>query len=428
MSGGLHELPLGDLVEIRKGVSYKGEFLDQPGPALLGLGVVRPGGGFKEGKARTYAGPFKAHHAVLPGDLFIALTDLTQEGTVLGSPVMVPATLGPAVITHHVASLRLKPGVAMDPRYLYYALCSDASRGHFRGIATGTTVRAVSPADAARVAIPVLPPREMARIGAILGALDDKIELNEQMNRLLEEVAQTVFEAWFIDFHGCAPAGMKDSDMGRIPKGWTAGGLDDMVRFEPKVPIKKGQEATYVDMKAVPTIGPSVSAWITRAYAGGARFQNGDTLLARITPCLENGKSALVDFLAEGEAAFGSTEFTVLRPKPGVPRAWPYCLVRHPPFRAHAIANMTGSSGRQRVPAVALACYRLAIPPQDLLEKFGALAEPLFQRITSSTREANTLRELREVLLGRLFNGDLDPLALEAEAGIVLQEHASRVN
>jgi type I restriction enzyme S subunit len=398
---------LGRLVTIEKGLSYKGAFLDKPGPSLLGLGVVQPGGGFRKGKERSYGGPFKPQQRVRPGDLFIALTDLTQEGLVLGSPVLVPEGFGPALITHHVAAVRPRPDARVNPRYLYYALCADGQRGHFRAVATGTTVRAVSPADASLVAIPLPPVPVQERIAALLSALDDKIDLNERNSRTLEEIAQTLFRAWFFDFLGQDPLTFEDSELGPTPRGWQVSGLDSLLEIDPRLPLAKGTAAISVDMKALPIAGPSVSGWVTRPYGGGARFQQGDTLLARITPCLENGKSALVDFLREGQVAFGSTEFIVLRPKVGVPRTWPYCLVRHEPFRAHAIANMTGSSGRQRVPADALVNFRVAVPPADQLRRFGEATESLFQRISVNTRETSDLRALRDALLPKLISGEL---------------------
>lgn len=412
------EVQLGDLVHVQKGVSYKGEYLDRPGPSLLGLGVVQPGGGFKEGKARNYGGPFKPHHQVRAGDLFLALTDITQDGSVLGSPVVVPGSICPALITHHVAALRIKKDAPLHPRYLYYALCSDSSRSHFRGMATGTTVRAVSPSDAALVTIPLPPVAEQIRIADVLGFLDDKIDLNERTNRTLEEIAQAMFKAWFINFDGGEFPDLTDSEIGPIPKGWRVGTLDDLIQFDPKLALPKGSDAIYVDMKALPTSGPSVSEWARRPYAGGARFQQGDTLLARITPCLENGKSALVDFLSDGVVAYGSTEFIVLRPRAGVPRVWPYCLARHEPFRAHAIANMTGSSGRQRVATVALVTHPVAVPPELVLRKFADATDPLFRRITSNSRETNALRSLRDTLLAKLITGAVRVPEAEFAVGI----------
>jgi len=259
--------------------------------------------------------------------------------------------------------------------------------------------------DVPKFELPLPPLDEQRRIATVLGALDDKIELNRKMNRTLEEMAQALFKSWFIDFDGHDD--LVDSEIGPVPRGWEVGGPDALVEFDPTIPLRKGTEAVYADMKAIPTSGPAVSESTRRAYVGGTRFQQGDTLLARITPCLENGKSALVDFLADGEVAFGSTEFIVLRPRPSVPRVWPYCLVRHEPFRAHAIANMTGSSGRQRVSAGALLGFRIAVPPVEILRCFGAVSDPLFERITANTRESTTLAALRDTLLPKLISGEV---------------------
>lgn len=308
--------------------------------------------------------------------------------------------------------LRVRLPASIDSRFVSFQVRSAAIQSWLLQHSTGSTMASLSGKVLALLPVRLPPLPEQRRIAAILGALDDKIELNRKMNRTLEAMAQALFKSWFIDFDGHDD--LVDSEIGPVPRGWEVGSPDAFVEFDPTIPLRKGTEAVYADMKAIPTSGPAVSEWARRAYAGGTRFQQGDTLLARITPCLENGKSALVDFLADGEIAFGSTEFIVLRPRRGVPRVWPYCLVRHEPFRAHAIANMTGSSGRQRVSAGALPGFRLAVPPAEVLDRFGAVTDPLFKRITANTRESSTLADLRDTLLPKLISGELRVPGAEA--------------
>jgi type I restriction enzyme S subunit len=148
-------------------------------------------------------------------------------------------------------------------------------------------------------------------------------------------------------------------------------------------------------------------SWIERPAGSGARFKDRDTLIARITPCLENGKTALVDFLPEGEVGWGSTEFIVLRPRPGVPIALAYLLARHEPFRAHLIGSMIGTSGRQRVPSSAVMAWKMAKPDPAVLAAFGQLIDPLFQRIRAADFEGQTLGTLRDTLLPKLISGEL---------------------
>ena len=127
--------------------------------------------------------------------------------------------------------------------------------------------------------------------------------------------------------------------------------------LNPKRALAKKQIARSIDMSQLSTSGAFPSGWEMKPFNGGMRFANGDTLLARITPCLENGKTAFIDFLDDGEVAFGSTEYIVLAPKNDTPPEMLYCLARYPAFVDYAVKNMNGSSGRQRVSAETIGQY-----------------------------------------------------------------------
>jgi len=158
-------------------------------------------------------------------------------------------------------------------------------------------------------------------------------------------------------------------------------------------------------MANMPTRGHVPDLVIRRPSGSGMRFMNDDTLVARITPCLENGKTAYVDFLSEGEVGWGSTEFIVLRSRPPLPTEFSYCLARSQEFREFAIQNMTGTSGRQRVPADALSHYRMVGPPALIAVHFGEQVKPLFNRVKEAMTESRTLAALRDVLLPKLISG-----------------------
>ena len=155
------------------------------------------------------------------------------------------------------------------------------------------------------------------------------------------------------------------SELGEVPEGWGVKPLGEVVQLNPKEPMKRGTVAHYLDMASLPTSGSSPSSPILREFKSGARFRNGDTLLARITPCLENGKTAFVQSLTTGTAGWGSTEFIVMRAVPPVPPEYTYLLARDDGFREHAIQSMTGTSGRQRVQVDALAPYPLPSRPMN---------------------------------------------------------------
>ena len=138
------------------------------------------------------------------------------------------------------------------------------------------------------------------------------------------------------------------------------------------------------------------------------RFTNGDTLLARITPCLENGKTAFIDFLNEGEVAFGSTEYIVLSPKEGIPSEFLYCLARYPAFVDYAVKNMNGSSGRQRVSAETIGQYSLPRLSEEQYKIFGQVVSPMFQKMKNNWMENMRLSKLRDALLPKLMSGELN--------------------
>lgn len=137
------------------------------------------------------------------------------------------------------------------------------------------------------------------------------------------------------------------------------------------------------------------------------RFTNGDTLVARITPCLENGKTAYVDFLRPGVVGWGSTEYIVLRSKDPLPSEYAYFMARTESFRAHAIRNMSGTSGRQRVPVGCLSFYTTVVPSQVVGRRFGDIASVVFANMKRNDEESTSLAEMRDRLLPKLLSGEI---------------------
>ena len=130
--------------------------------------------------------------------------------------------------------------------------------------------------------------------------------------------------------------------------------------------------------------------------------------MARITPCLENGKAGVVDYLVEGETGFGSTEFIVLRPQDEIGTPFIAALVRDENFRSHCIANMVGSSGRQRVQNSCFESYFLCVPDEStILKEYHKAGSSFFERITKLKLETNSLAKLRDTLLPKLLSGEL---------------------
>ena len=319
----------------------------------------------------------------------------------------------------------------VDQGFLYYIMASEPFVDFATAGSEGTRMPRAQWEHVSRYEVSFPSLSEQRAIAHVLGTLDDKIELNRRMGSTLEEMARELFKAWFVDFDPVRakmeghwrrgesfpglPADLRylfpdrlvGSELGDIPEGWLVGKLGQVMEVNPPRKIKRGQMATHVGMAALPTSGPHVTSWTRRAYTSGSRFTLADTLLARITPSLENGKTGFVDFLNGGEMGWGSTEFVVLRSKHPWPPTLAYLLARDPSFRDHAISNMTGTSGRQRVPAETLVDYRLVVPPDNVAVEFGRITQPWFELMTWINRESTTLATLRDTLLPRLVSGNV---------------------
>ena len=185
--------------------------------------------------------------------------------------------------------------------------------------------------------------------------------------------------------------------------------LSNYVCLNPNRQLPKGKIARCIDMSKLSTSGTFPSGWEYKEYNGGMKFCNGDTILARITPCLENGKTALINFLDSDEVAFGSTEYIVLSPKfPYVSPGFVYCLSRYTPFVDYAVKNMNGSSGRQRVSAETISQFSLPAISEMEFKTFGKITNPLFQLMLCNSIESIRLAGMRDELLPRLLQGDIE--------------------
>ena len=355
----------------------------------------------------------------ITGDVLIS-HKATMGRTALVGRLDVPFIM----LTPQVTYYRVIDKGQLDPKYLKNYFDSPAFQQLFETWGQkGSTRSYLGITSQLDLPIVVPPPNVQKSIAHILGTLDDKIELNRRMNETLEAMARALFKSWFVDFDPVRakmagrdpglpqdladlfPDRLVDSDLGEIPEGWEVVPLPELIEVNPKRPLQKGARAPYLDMANMPTVGHVPDTIIDRPFGSGMRFANGDTLIARITPCLENGKTAYVDFLSDGKIGWGSTEYIVMRPKSPLPSGFAYCLARSPGFREFAIQNMTGTSGRQRVPAKALSQFMLSSPSERVAASFGRVVQPLLARASKAVCESRYLAAQRDALLPKLVSG-----------------------
>lgn len=168
----------------------------------------------------------------------------------------------------------------------------------------------------------------------------------------------------------------------------------DFIDFNPRLNLKKGAITTKVAMDKLKPFTKKIPETEKAEFNGGAKFCNGDTVMARITPCLENGKTAYVDMLDDGEIGFGSTEFIVMRAKAGISDPqFVYYTAINPTFRNVAIKSMVGSSGRQRVQQSVLEELELSVPGLDEQRRIGAFLAELDEKIALNNKINDNLEQ-----------------------------------
>ncbi len=415
------EVPLGKLAEIFDGPHATPPKTDS-GPVFLGISNLANGRIDPSGSEHISEENFKRWTRRVtpePGDVVFSYE------TRLGEAALIPEGLR-CCLGRRMGLLRARRGL-VDPRFLLYAYLGPGFQETLRSRTIhGSTVDRIPLINVPE--FPIYVPTDISEqraIAHILGTLDDKIELNRLMNETLEAMARATFKSWFVDFDPVRakaegrdpglpkhiadlfPYRFDDSEMGEIPSGWELAPLPKVIDVNPTRTLRRGDVSPYLDMANMPTRDHSPDAVIMRPFGSGMRFVNGDTLVARITPCLENGKTAYVDFLDDGQVGWGSTEYLVLRPKHPLPNEFAYCLARSEEFREFAIQSMTGSSGRQRVPAESLSHFMVISPSKQVAEEFGNIVSPLFMRASATTEEGRTLANLRDALLPKIISGEL---------------------
>jgi len=327
----------------------------------------------------------------------------------------------------------LKPKIDIDLRWAYYELLTHDINGMDSGSAIPSTSR-----DAFyNLPVKVPPIIEQRAIAAILGALDDKIELNRRMNTTLEAMARAIFTSWFVDFdpvrakmEGRLPSGMdadtaalfpdafEDSSLGRIPQGWANvhfAALADLSRISLN-PANFAQEV--FDHYSIPAYD---NGQVPVQHKGESILSNkflvpeNCVLLSKLNPrfprvWLPNQDSR--------RRAIASTEFLVLLPKLPVSREFLYSLCSSQDFAERFATSVTGTSGsHQRVRPDDLLAMNVALAPESVLRAFTRLSDPLLHQIQVNQQESLTLGAARDALLPKLLSGEIR--VEQAETGMV---------
>lgn len=302
---------------------------------------------------------------------------------------------------------RVRVHDCLDYRYLFYWFLLAGKTGELDQYFTGATIKHMPGQKLKEVVIDKPPLEIQHRIADILSAYDNLIENNQKQIKLLEEAAQRLYKEWFVDLN--FPGHENTEIVDGVPEGWNWCKLEDAIQLDPKVTLTKERIKQFIPMSALSTSSMVLdeSQFTETTSNSGSKFQNGDTLLARITPCLENGKTAYVSGLKSDEGAVGSTEYIVMRAKT-INSYMVYLLARTDDFRQSAINSMSGSDGRQRVKSDKLKMLDYLHPTSELVEKFENVEKPIFEKIYRLSKQMQQAKQARDLLLPKLMSGEVE--------------------
>jgi len=276
----------------------------------------------------------------------------------------------------------------IEPTFLKWWLDSPIGQESLRAMTIGSTQSALTIRNLKNIKILLPPLPEQKAIAGVLSSLDDKIDLLYEQNKTLEAMAETLFRQWYIE-----------SDEGKEIK------ITEIIDFNPKETLSKGSMMDYLEMSNVQTTTFHPTRWYKRKFSSGTKYRNYDTLLARITPCLENGKSCYVTFLSNEAIGWGSTEFIVMRAKNEFHPFLIYILSKNQIFRDYAEGCMEGSSGRQRVNVTHLKEFTIIQPTKKITSLINDNLNSITDRLQYNFQQILKLESLRNLLLPKLISG-----------------------
>ncbi len=286
-----------------------------------------------------------------------------------------------------------------DPKFVYYYLQTVLSANfNAAGAVPGVNRNTLH-----KLKVPK-PPEAQQKIAAVLSAYDDLIENNKRRIALLEKMAEEIYREWFVRLR--FPGHEKVKFVKGVPEGWVTRPFSEIVKINPLETIDKDEEKPFVGMEDLSLTSMFFRLKETRKGSSGSKFRNRDVLFPRITPSVENGKRGFVMTLKDGQVAFGSTEFIVMREKIIGPEHV-YFITCSADFRKHAELSMAGASGRQRVQENCFTFFLVKTPPSEVRTKFSKLMEPVFSEIHLLSKQIAALSVSRDLLLPRLISGKL---------------------
>lgn len=339
----------------------------------------------------------------------------SREGTYFGLAAEVPRGVRVCLGQRMVL---IRPTAAIETRFLRLWLNSPILHRHIMGFRDGSVAERLNMPTIRGLPVPTIPLHEQRAIASILGALDDKIELNRRMNATLEAMARAMFKDWFVDFgptrakmEGRAPYFVAETwslfpdrlDGDGKPEGWRFGKLGVVAQQvgESVKPEALDPGTPYIGLEHMPRKSIALSDWdgADKVTSGKLIFRKGDFLFGKLRPYFHKVGIAPVDGIC-------STDIVVLNARERKAAAFVLACISQDEFVAFTDRTSDGTK-MPRTSWGRMERYDLCLPSEPVLEAFNECVEPMLDRIVANIHESRTLAATRDLLLPKLMSGEV---------------------
>jgi type I restriction enzyme S subunit len=413
MREGWKKYKLGDLIDIKHGYAFKGEFFsDQTtNDILLTPGNFKIGGGFKNDKFKYYKGDYPEDYILKVGDIIVTMTDLSKEGDTLGYSAIVPDDAPNKFLHNQRIGLIQFKNEEIDKHFVYWLLRTKTYQTFIVNSATGSTVKHTSPTRIQEYEFEAPDLSTQRRAAAILSALDEKIELNRQTNQTLEAIAQAMFKEWFVDINFPGATGeMQESELGPIPMGWK---VEKIKALAKKIQYGLTQSASANE------VGPRFLR-ITDIQNGVIDWSSVPFCVVKDKDHEKYGIKKYDIFIARTGASTGENALVVNPPKAvfasyliRIQFARPELALYVAKFLrtnkySEFIDGIKSGSAQPNANAQELTDQEIVVPSDGLLKDYFQIVS-IFEEIKSENQYQNqALTQIRDNLLPKLISGEID--------------------
>jgi type I restriction enzyme, S subunit len=352
-----------------------------------------------------------ANAQVRSGDV---LLNITGDGVTFARACLVPDAILPACVNQHVSIVRSNPSF-VDPGYLAAYLAHPSTKGYIESFNAGGSRRAITKGHIESFRLPLPPLTEQKQIGAILGAMDRKIDLNQGMNETLGAMTGAIFKSWFVDYDSARTKAnrFEDSILGKVPCGWRVAELDNIAEVidclhskkparqpsgRPLIQLSNIRDDGLVDMTDTYFISEQdYELWISRMEA-----REGDCVITNV------GRVAAVAQIPAGAKAALGRNMTGLRCR----REYSYPtfllqLLMSESMKEEIVLKIDSGTILESLNVRSIPRLRFVLPPTNVAEEFERMCRPFRAKMEANLGESRALTAIRDTLLPKLISGEL---------------------